>query len=325
LSRRLEIRLGPAPQAYEGGDATRVFGLLGHPVSHSLSPRLQNAALRAAGLDATYLAFDVAPGELVECMARVRVEARSGRLGGLNVTLPHKQEVARLVDERDDASLLAGAVNTVQVLRDGAGASARVSLRGFDTDVAGLVAALAERGVRLGRARVLVVGAGGMARAAVVAALQEGAAEIRVANRSLERAQTMLDDVCNAWRGALPHVACAALEDAASLLDGAQVLVQATSLGLDARDPSPLSLATAPEGLFVLDSTYGSAESALLREARARGLAGTDGRALLLHQGAAAFQIWTGLAPAVDAMRKAVSAPAERAPKSDAASSPPLE
>ena len=309
MSPGLEIQLGAVPTSYAGGDATRVFGVIGHPVAHSLSPAMHNAALGAARVDATYLAFDVAPAELGDCMARLRLEARRGRVGGVNVTLPHKQAVIAELDGLDATAALAGAVNTVRVQRSGGDASGDdvfVRLLGFNTDVDGLVAALADCGVRLAGARLVVLGAGGMARAAVVAALREGVAEIRVANRTVPRAREMLDAVCGAWRGRLPSVACTALADAPGLIADAHLLVQATSLGLQPDDPSPMSLVTAAPDLFVLDAVYNPPESALLRQARALGLRRANGLGMLVHQGAAALRLWTGIAPALEVMRRSL-------------------
>ncbi|MFQ5599526.1 MAG: shikimate dehydrogenase family protein [Candidatus Krumholzibacteriia bacterium] len=302
MSAPLYMQLGPQRVPYTGTRTTRVFGVIGHPVRHSLSPRFQGAALRSLGLDAVYLTFDVEPSELAACVRRMREHAVRGTLAGVNVTLPHKSAIRSELDDLDGVARVTGAVNTIQFESPAPGA---VALRGFNTDVAGLIQALADAGVSLRGVPVVVVGAGGAARAAVVAALREGASEVRVANRSVARAREMLDALSASWRGRLPQLTCAALVPAAgALLDGARVLVQATSLGLRAADPSPLDLAAAPPELFVLETIYNPAETTLLRAARARGLRARNGLGMLVHQGAAALRIWTDRQPPLDVMRR---------------------
>jgi shikimate dehydrogenase len=301
------IRIGAEAVPYEGSPATRLYVLLGSPVAHSLSPRLQTAALRAVGLDAAFVACEVAPHELPEALRRLRQAAEAGRVGGANVTVPHKTAVLALLDDLDDEARATGAVNTIRIEAGPRAAAHDLRCVGHNTDVPGLVAALAEAGMELAGAHVVVLGAGGMARAAVRAALGQGAASIRVCSRSPWRAQEMLDDLAGAWTGRLPHLACAGLEaPAADLLHGAQVLIQATPLGLAPDDPSPVSLADAPADLGVFDSVYGAAETALVRQARARGLRAANGLGMLVHQGAAAFELWTGRRAPLAVMRRSV-------------------
>lgn len=301
------IRIGAEAVPYDGGPATRLYVLLGSPVAHSMSPCLQAAALRAVGRDAAYVACEVAPPELPAALQRLREAASAGRVGGANITVPHKTAVLALLDDLEDEARATGAVNTIRIAPGPGSAADGLRFIGHNTDVQGLVAALSEAGMGLAGARVVVLGAGGMARAAVRAALGQGAAAIRVCSRSPWRAQEMLDDLAGAWRGRLPHLACAGLEaPAADLLHGAQVLVQATPLGLAPDDSSPVSLAEAPPDLCVFDAVYGAAETALVRQARARGLRAANGLGLLVHQGAAAFRLWTGREAPLAVMRRSV-------------------
>lgn len=297
-----ELRLGPLVVQVDGGPLTRVFVLFGDPVTHSRSPRLQNAAFRALGLNATYVACAVPGAALQAVFADLRAAAGAGYIGGANVTVPHKQAVLPFLDGLDSTAALAGAVNTIRV----ASRTDGVELRGDNTDVEGLVRALAEQGVGLAGARLVVVGAGGMARAAVVAAFRAGALEVRVCSRDPLRAQDLLDTLSMAWTGRVPALACGGLETGSAWLADADLLVHATPLGLHAGDPAALLLDRAQPGLFVYDAVYGAATTPLVRAAAARGLRAVDGRTLLLHQGAAAFTLWTGLDAPLDAMRSAL-------------------
>jgi shikimate dehydrogenase len=293
------IALGPARVTFAG---ERLFVLLGRPVAHSLSPRMQRAAFRSAGLDADYVACDVAAGDLAAVLADLRRHAESGLLGGANVTVPHKEAVRPLLDALEPTAALAGAVNTIVPRRAAEG----VRLEGWNTDVVGFTAALAEAGVGLAGARLLVLGCGGMARAAVVAGLREGAAELRVASRSPARAREMLDAVTGAWKKPVPRLACTDFESAGVHVADADLVVQATPLGLGAEDPPALSLAAAPAGCFVFDAAYRAGETALVRAARARGLRATGGLAMLACQGAESFALWTGGPAPLEAMRRAL-------------------
>ncbi len=295
-----ELRLGPLAVEIDGHPSTRVYLLLGDPVAHSRSPRMQNAAFRAVGLDATYAACAVPPAALQAVCDDLRRAA--GRIGGANVTVPHKQAILPFLDGLDSTAALAGAVNTIRVV---AGPH-HSELHGGNTDVEGLGRALAEFGVTLARARLVVVGAGGMARAAVVAAFRAGALEVRVCNRDPLRAQDLLDAVSTAWTSRLPALACGGLDAAPSWLADADLLVHATSLGLHPGDPTAFSLANAHPDLFVYDTVYGATTTPLVQEATARGLGAADGRTLLLHQGAASFTLWTGLEAPLAAMRAAL-------------------
>jgi shikimate dehydrogenase len=292
------IDLGARRVEYAGTPATRLYVLIGDPVVHSLSPVMQAAAFRAAGLDAAYVACRVPAAELGNTFAALR---RSAEFGGGNVTVPHKRAALEHLDALDAIALLSGAANTIVPRRDASGA---VVLHGANTDAIGLVPALSEIGAHLAGARLLVLGAGGMARAAVAAGFEHGAQEIRVAARDPLGAQEMLDAMSRTWRGREPHLACLSLADAAAALPGADVLVQATSLGRGGE--TVIGLETAPPALCILDAVYAPGGTPLVQAARARGLAAADGLSLLAHQGAASFTLWTGVPAPLAAMRSAL-------------------
>ena len=271
--------------------ATRLFVLLGDPVSHSLSPTFQNAALRALGLDAVFVALRCAADDLPGLLRGI---ARAG--GGGNVTVPHKALAARTVDRPRDAVGRTGAC-TAFWLEDGA-------VHGDNTDVVGAREAIQ---ALLGRspagARVLLLGAGGAASAAVCALADAGAERIVVANRTRERAEALAE------RFRAPGVRIDAAgsgdEVAAERFD---LAINATSLGLRPDDPLPLDPdAPGPRIGAALDLVYAPGETRWAREMRARGLPAADGKEMLIQQGAEAFRLWTGVAPAVTCGRSSAA------------------
>ncbi|HEY0018876.1 MAG TPA: shikimate dehydrogenase [Longimicrobium sp.] len=271
--------------------ATRLFALLGDPVSHSLSPKFQNAAIRALGLDAAFVALrcsaDDAPG-------LIRGIARAG--GGGNVTVPHKALAAATVERPSQAVLRTGACNTYW-LEDGA-------VHGDNTDVAGVLQAVH---VLLGRppagARVLLVGAGGAASAAVCALADAGVERIVIANRTVERARALAE------RFRVPGVRI----DVAGAVDALagerfDLAINSTSLGLKPADPLPLDPdAPGPEIGAALDLVYSPNETRWVHALRARGLSAADGKEMLIGQGAAAFRRWWKMEPPLDVMRAALA------------------
>lgn len=283
---------------------TALVGLMGWPVTHSLSPAMHNAAARALGLDLAYVPLPVAPGMVGEA---VRGLAALGFLGA-NVTVPHKQAVLPLLDELDSAAQAIGAVNTIRVLRGGEnGPHRQITLQGTNTDAPGLVADLQAQGLVPGGRDCLVLGAGGAARAAVYALAREGARVHLFARRAEQAAQVaaLVTSHLSAVRVWAHHwdelpVFVAALQG--------PLVVNATPLGMaphEAVSPWPAGLPF-PAGSFVYDLVYSPPETALLRQARDEGCDGSNGLGMLLHQGALAFEMWTGIRPDVAVMRQAL-------------------
>jgi shikimate dehydrogenase len=270
---------------------TRTFALLGEPVEHSLSPAIQNAAARAAGVDGVYVALRASVEDLPGFM---RGLSRAG--GGGNVTLPHKEKAASVLDQPLDAVRRTGACNTFW-LEDG-------KVTGDNTDVEGL-----QRAVRhfLGEApeerRVLLLGAGGAARAALVALLDDGVESVAIVNRSVERARNMARRI----GGARVRV----LDGPRDWYDGDfDLVVNATSLGLSPDDASPLDLERLSRAGAVLDMVYGPEPTALMRQAEGMGIPVTDGTEMLVQQAAASFQRWWSVDAPLQAMRDALAAAA---------------
>jgi shikimate dehydrogenase len=291
------IRLGATMVSLPSEPAARAFFLLGRPVAHSLSPRMQAAAFAAAGIPATYTACEVAPHELGDAFATLR--ALGSVWGGANLTLPHKQAAGALVDDLDETAVRAGAINVISGPAGG-------RWTGFNTDLVGFVAALQAVGVQCTGRRIAVLGAGGMARAVVAAALQADAAAIGIACRDPQSGVAMLEDLERRSARRAPSLRCTAWEAAASLIPEAQILVNATPLGLVPSDPSPIDLVAGRRDLIVVDAAYAAVPTALERAAQARGVRSITGRELLVQQGAAAFALWTGLEPPVAVMRRSL-------------------
>lgn len=270
-----------APRAITA--ATRVVGVIGDPVAHSRSPAIHNAAFDALGLDWVYVAFPVARGGGAAAVRAVRALG----LAGLNVTMPHKADAATACDDLTPVAAALGAVNTVVVDQDGA-------LIGHSTDGPGFLRSLGDEGVDVSGRRCLVVGAGGAARA-IAHALGDAGAGVTVAARRQDQARSAAALV----RGgtAIP------VEDVA--VEGFDVVVNATPLGMHDEAP-PFDPARLRSGQFVYDTVY-PAETPLLAEARARGARVAGGLGMLVHQGALAFELWTGSAPPLDVMRAAAS------------------
>ncbi len=268
--------------------ATRVVALLGTPVSHSLSPVFQNAALRAAGLDAVYVALRCDAAAFPELLRGI---ARAGGAG--NVTVPHKEAAMLAVERRTPTVERTDACNTFW-LEGG-------EVWGDNTDVAGFAgAARALLGREPRGARVLLAGAGGAARAVLCALADAGADEVVVLNRSPERAAALAQAFGGGPRLA---VAGSAAELAGERFD---LAVNATSLGLRPGDPHPLPPQGGPEYGAALDLVYAPDETPWVRAARERGVPAADGLEMLLRQGAAAFERWWGIPAPLDAMRAAL-------------------
>ena len=263
--------------------STRVAAVIGDPISHSLSPVIFNAAFEAARLDWVFVALRVAAGDTRRAFDGVRATG----IGGLSVTMPHKDAAGELVDELTPEARALGAVNCV-VNRDG-------TLVGHNTDGDGLLSALAAEGVGVGGERIVVLGAGGAARS-VIAALGRAGAEVIVVNRSADKAEAA---------AALGGSRCSvgSLDD----VEKASRLINATSVGMGGEGvPVPVDMLGPPQ--IVVDLVYHPVDTPLLRSARARGARAIDGVGMLVHQGARAFELWTGVEAPVEAMNGAARA-----------------
>lgn len=266
---------------------TRVLTLLGDPVSHSLSPIIQNEAFRSAGVDGVYVAVRCAPDDLFGFM---RGLSRAG--GGGNITLPHKEKAAAVVDVPSEAVRRTGACNTFWGGPDG-------KVHGDNTDVDGFRRAARAFAGSLRNMRVLLLGAGGAARATLMALLEEGAHEVLLLNRSTERARA----VARRIGGAQARVIPLAEELRGQSFD---LVVNATRLGLDPDDPSPFDFELLSRVGAAIDLVYGRHVTPFVRAAENFGVRATDGSEVLVQQGAASFERWWGGVAPVAEMREAL-------------------
>jgi shikimate dehydrogenase len=276
---------------------TRVVGVIGDPVRHSLSPLIHNAAFRALDLDWVYLAFPVVAGDA----ARAIDAARTLGLEGLNVTMPHKAEVIAALDDLSSTARRLHAVNTVHRVGE--------RLVGDNTDGAGFLDALRhDEGFDPAGRRAVVVGAGGAARAVVLALAQAGAADIAVVNRTPAHAAAAADLAAGAGPGTTGR------QGDETDLDGADLVVNATPIGMaeaghDAEDRSlPLDPKRLRPGQLVVDLVYHPLRTPLLEAAKARGAVPVTGLGMLIHQAAHAFRRWTGEDPPLEVMSAAALA-----------------
>ncbi len=276
--------------------ATRLIGLLGSPVAHSKSPAIHNAAFAATGVNAAYLAFEVAPEKLAAAAAGLVALGAAG----WNVTMPHKTAMAALCEELSPAARIVGAVNTV-VVQDG-------RMTGHITDGSGFTAALTDRGFNPAGKQVALFGAGGAARAAAVQLALDGAAQLTIFNRTAAKARMLAETIA-------AETGCAArayaLDDAEALraaVTEADLVINGTKLGMAPYPetcvlPDARWLARRP---VVADFVYNPVQTRLLAMAAAAGCPTLDGLAMLLWQGAQAFALWTGRPMPVAAVRAQV-------------------
>lgn len=272
------------------------LGIFGWPVAHSKSPQMHESAARALGIALRYERFAVEPEGLPDAVRHQHEAA----IDGYNLTVPHKEAVMALLDEVVPAARAIGAVNTV----------VRVGTRyvGHNTDARGFVRSLTEAGVTVRGARVVVIGAGGAARAGVVGLADAGVTEIRVLSRRPEQSRGLVESLVAAVRCEL---ASAPLGEASEHFGSATLLVQATSATLES-NPNASEFAAAlpiealPPEATVVDMVYKPRKTTVLERAEARGLATVDGLGMLLHQGAIAFEMWTGFEPPLEVMRAAL-------------------
>lgn len=285
---------------------TRLVGIVGDPVAHSLSPRMQNAAFEALGLNWRYLAFRVPTGALPQALRGI---AALGLVGS-NVTVPHKEAAASLVDEADPVARRIGAVNTIRVA-DG-------RLQGFNTDAAGVIDAITHDGhTNMSGKRCVVFGAGGGGRAAVFALAGASAARVTVLNRTASRARGLVEVVAQAAPQCQLDAGPLTPETVERAMEHVEIVVQATTATMSAAMGGSGGRADwlqalergLRDGMTVLDMVYTPTWTELLSAAREAGAVTVSGLAMLVYQGARSFELWTGQPAPIDAMRRAVGLP----------------
>lgn len=260
----------------------RVYGIIGDPVSHSLSPVMHNTAFRTKGIKAVYGAFRVEAKELSKAIEGLRAL----NISGVSVTIPHKEEVINFLDEVDPIAREIGAVNTI-INRAG-------KLFGTNTDWLGVKGAFEERGIELRGKRVTILGAGGSTRAIIFALKQCGVEEITIYNRTFERAKILAEKFgvsARTW-------------DEINEAEG-EVIIQATSVGLKEMK-SPVEKGVLSRFKIAMDIVYVPLKTKFLQFAEEAGLVVIDGLRMLLHQGAEQFRLFTGLEPPLEIMERVI-------------------
>ena len=275
---------------------TRVYGILGDPVAHSLSPAMQNAAFTAAKIDAVYVPFPVA----AESLGTTIDGLFAAGVAGLNVTVPHKEAAARYAVALHPRARACGAANTLIRTADG--------FAGDNTDGAGLLAALAERSFAPRGRHVLLIGAGGSARSVAHAFARAGVASLTVANRTPARAEELIMSL--RYRRVLATDLAALRE--AETLEQLDLIVNCTSTALGGGALPTIRFAVTKPRLLCCDLMYGK-PSRFLAQAKAAGRTTIDGSGMLLHQGALAFTLWTGKRAPLAVMRQALTSAIRRA------------
>ena len=275
---------------------TEVVGIFGDPVAHSLSPLMQNAAIETGGVDAVYVPFHVTAAQLCDAIKGIRAMA----LRGVNLTIPHKEAACKLVDELDEQAALIGAINTI--VNDNG------HLKGFNTDAIGLLNALKkELEVDVSGLRVLLIGAGGAARAALVALCQAQASWVGIANRTRQRSKDLIAELAPKFPGTAFAEYPLEEELLAEGREPVDLLINTSAVGLQGESfDFPVTDCVRPGGA-VFDMVYASDPTPLVLESQRKELRVADGLGMLSAQGEEAFRLWFGCPPGAQVMRLALN------------------
>ena len=273
---------------------TQIFGIFGYPVRHTLSPQMHHAAFEALGLQNAYLPFEVHPDQLKKAVESIVPLG----IRGVNVTIPHKKNVIPFLDQIDPEAKKMGAVNTI---KNEAG-----RLIGFNTDGRGFVASLREAGVDPAGMTVLLIGAGGAARGLSVALLDAGVSEMHILARRAEAGLRLAEHLKSFSPGF--KISSQGFDVRNQIVKGNTpvLLINTTPLGMGTEDPLPFPLSQIGATWVIADLIYRPYETPLLTEAKKIGALTVPGLGMLLHQGALAFEIWTGHLPPIEIMRQAL-------------------
>lgn len=268
-----------------------LYGVIGYPIHHSMSPSMHNTAFRALGLNHHYHAFEVNPNRLGEAIKGMKALG----IAGFNVTIPHKVEVMKHIDEIDEEARMIGAVNTVVRHED--------RFIGYNTDGQGYLRALLNLvSSPLQQYDVLVIGAGGAARAIVTSLANHGVASLTIANRTVEKAQALAYDVST-----LQPCHTMTLTEAEAALGSFHIVINTTSVGMHPHtDAVPINLAHMREGTILSDLIYNPLKTTWLQEGEQRGAVIDNGLSMFVGQGALAFEKWTGQQPNQERMSQHV-------------------
>lgn len=269
---------------------TKIFGIFGYPVEHTLSPFMHNAAFEALGLDYCYIPFSVRPEDLNISVGAIKAL----NIRGVNITIPHKETIIPYLDELDREAELIGAVNTV-LNKDG-------RLIGYNTDGRGFVRSIREEGgITPKGKRIMIIGAGGAARAISFSLANEDVEKIFINDIISDKAKELSSAVRRKTSTETIYI-----KDFKEGVGEVDILINATPLGMKKEDPLPIPPEFLSSGILVYDIVYNPPETPLIREAKKKGAKTLGGLGMLLYQGALSFKIWTGQEPPIEVMRKAL-------------------
>ena len=261
---------------------TKITGIFGYPIEHTLSPLMHNAAFNELKLDMCYIPFKVSPADLPDAVKSIRFL----NMAGVNITVPHKENVIPLLDRVDEEAAFIGAVNTIT--------NHEGILTGYNTDGRGFMSSLDEASVSVENMEVVIIGTGGAARA-VSYYLSEKASKLSMFDIDRNKADNLVSDLSKIRNNVF-------VLDSTDEIDKPDVLINATPLGLHADDPLPVHADILSSEMVVCDLVY--RKTPLLVKASEKGAKTVDGSGMLLWQGVLAFELWTGVKPPVDTMRK---------------------
>ncbi|EGG42947.1 shikimate 5-dehydrogenase [Candidatus Nitrosarchaeum limnium SFB1] len=268
---------------------SKTFAVIGDPIDHSLSPNIHSAAFRELNLDCSYIAYRIPKGELeegVESLKKIKID-------GFNVTIPHKIEMMKYIDKLDDSCSIIGAVNTVS--------NDNGILKGYNTDMDGFLEPFKKKNLSIKNKKILLLGAGGAARAIVAGCAKEHAQTITIANRTIQNANNLVNFSKKIGLDAI----AIKIEDVGDTAKNYDVIVNATSVGLK-NEPSPISLEEINPKTIVYDIVYMPINTDLLKKAKEKGATIIYGYEMLLGQATRAFEIWHGIEAPYNAMKKAL-------------------
>ena len=265
------------------------YAVIGDPIDHSLSPNIHNAAFRHLGSEDTYIAYKIPAGELSAGIGALK----EIKIAGFNVTIPHKIEMMKFLDEMDTTSKVIGAVNTV-VNDDG-------KLKGYNTDMIGFLDPIKKRNLTIKGSQVMLLGAGGAARAIMTAMVKEKASKITIVNRTMENANK-LAEFAKKIGGNIETVS---LQEANKLISDHKFIINSTSIGMN-NEPSPISTESINENSIVYDIVYHPMNTDLIKKSKEKGATIIYGYEMLLSQAACSFEIWHKTEAPYDAMKKAL-------------------
>ncbi|MBI5574405.1 MAG: shikimate dehydrogenase [Elusimicrobia bacterium] len=262
---------------------TKILGIFGYPIKHSLSPLMHNAAIEKMNMDFIYLPFEVKPDKLSDAVSAIRILD----IAGVNVTIPHKENVIKYLDKISDEAKKIGAVNTI-VHKNG-------KLSGFNTDYYGFLKSISEK-ITSRNKNVLMLGCGGVARAIAVSLIDSKIKQLTIADIDTGKSKYFLE-------GSFPQIKVVKTSQVPDEIKNADIFINATPVGMKAGECSPIDKKYLRKDLFVYDVVY-NRETQLIKDAKKIGAGNSSGLDMLVYQGAKSFELWTGKTPPIGLMKK---------------------